>query len=484
MLLPLDAGEQRLEYIPVGGNLKSVPARFGLHLARIMYDDGVKVRKSPSLAALIPEAMAYLSEAEVESLGVEPGAMVTVAGESGSVTLPLAVDNSLGEGTVYIPANLSKTSSLGAAVSVSDHSGRQGMSGWAFSLEAAIKAVAVFAFVLITVIILVWFERKIVADMQNRLGPMRAGPYGILQTVADGVKLLFKEPVVPRKVEYGIYMVAPIAALVPAILIFMVIPIGRPFTLGDRVINLAGTDLNVALLYVLAMSSIAVYAVVLAGWSSGSKYPLLGAVRASAQMISYEAAMGLALVPVVMFSGSTSFTQIVESQMGSYFSHNSFLSFIPAWHIILIPSFVIFFVAGVAETNRAPFDLVEAENELVGGYHTEYGGFRFAMFFLAEYANIFNISALDHHAVPRWLAGTGLRDTRLDLLALPDLLVHVQDIPDRLRVCVDPGVVAPDALRPVDDLRLEAPDPVHVAVDHAHGRRSRRPRFGFPMELR
>jgi NADH-quinone oxidoreductase subunit H len=268
------------------------------------------------------------------------------------------------------------------------------MSGWALLVEAAIKAVAVFAFVLITVIILVWFERKIVADMQNRLGPMRAGPYGVLQTVADGVKLLFKEPVVPRKVEYGIYMVAPIAALVPAILIFMVIPIGRPFTLGDRVINLAGTDLNVALLYVLAMSSIAVYAVVLAGWSSGSKYPLLGAVRASAQMISYEAAMGLALVPVVMFSGSTSFTQIVESQMGSYFSHNSFLSFIPAWHIVLIPSFVIFFVAGVAETNRAPFDLVEAENELVGGYHTEYGGFRFAMFFLAEYANIFNISAL------------------------------------------------------------------------------------------
>lgn len=262
------------------------------------------------------------------------------------------------------------------------------MSGWELLIEGSIKAVAVFALVLVTVIILVWFERKVVADMQNRLGPMRAGPWGILQTVADGVKLLVKEPVVPRKVEYGLYMVAPIAALVPSILIFMVIPIGKPFTLGDRVIDLAGTDLNVALLYVLAMSSIAVYAVVLAGWSSGSKYPLLGSVRASAQMISYEAAMGLALVPVVMFTGSTSMVQIVESQSGEI------LGFLGAWNIILVPSFVIFFIAGVAETNRAPFDLVEAENEIVGGYHTEYSGFRFALFFLAEYANIFNISAL------------------------------------------------------------------------------------------
>jgi NADH-quinone oxidoreductase subunit H len=262
------------------------------------------------------------------------------------------------------------------------------MSGWELFIEAGIKAVAVFALVLVTVIVLVWFERKVVADMQNRLGPMRAGPYGILQTVADGVKLLVKEPVVPRKVEYGLYMIAPIAALVPSILIFMVIPIGKPFTLGDRVINLAGTDLNIGLLYVLAMSSLAVYAVVLAGWSSGSKYPLLGSVRASAQMISYEAAMGLALVPVVMFTGTTSLTQIVDAQAGD------FLGFLGVWNVILIPSFVIFFIAGVAETNRAPFDLVEAENEIVGGYHTEYSGFRFALFFLAEYANIFNISAL------------------------------------------------------------------------------------------
>jgi NADH-quinone oxidoreductase subunit H len=262
------------------------------------------------------------------------------------------------------------------------------MSSWEIFIEAGIKTVAVFVLVLVTVIFLVWFERKIVADMQNRIGPYRAGPWGILQTVADGVKLLVKEPVVPRKVQYGLYMLAPIAALIPAILIFLVIPIGKPFTLGDRVIDLSGTDLNIALLYILAMSSMAVYAVVLAGWSSGSKYPLLGAVRASAQMISYEAAMGLALVPVVMFTGSTSLTTIVDAQAGG------FLGFLGVWNVVLIPSFVIFFIAGVAETNRAPFDLVEAENEIVGGYHTEYSGFRFALFFLAEYANIFNISAI------------------------------------------------------------------------------------------
>jgi len=262
------------------------------------------------------------------------------------------------------------------------------MTGWETFLTAAIKVVIAFALLLNITIILVWFERKAVADLQNRIGPNRAGPWGLLQTVADGVKLLFKESVTPRKVEFGLYIAAPVAALVPALLIFLVVPIGRPFTLGDRVIDLAGTDLNIGLLYILALSSMAVYAVVLAGWSSGSKYPLLGAVRASAQMISYEAAMGLALVPLILFTGTTSLTAIVEGQSGNFFWR------VPAWNVVLIPSFLIFFVAGVAETNRAPFDLVEAESEIVGGYHTEYSGFRFALFFLAEYINIFNISAI------------------------------------------------------------------------------------------
>lgn len=262
------------------------------------------------------------------------------------------------------------------------------MTGWETFLTAAIKVIIAFAFLLNITVLLVWFERKVVADMQNRLGPTRAGPYGMLQTVADGIKLMFKESLTPHKAQFALYIAAPVAALVPALLIFLVIPVGRPFTLGDRVIDLSGTDLNVAILYVLALSSLAVYAVVLAGWSSGSKYPLLGAVRASAQMISYEAAMGLALVPVIFFTGTTSLKGIVDSQAGST------LSFLGIWNIVLVPSFLVFFVAGVAETNRAPFDLVEAESEIVGGYHTEYSGFRFALFFLAEYINIFNISAL------------------------------------------------------------------------------------------
>jgi NADH-quinone oxidoreductase subunit H len=255
-------------------------------------------------------------------------------------------------------------------------------------IEAAIKVVAVFALLLTTTIFLVWIERKVVADMQNRVGPDRAGPWGILQTVADGVKLLVKEGIVPRRAQLGLYLAAPIAALVPALLIFLVVPIGRPFMLGDRRIELVGMDLNVGVLFILAMSSLAVYAVVLAGWSSGSKYPLLGAVRASAQMISYEAAMGLALVPVILFAGSASLVDIVNQQAGTY------AGFIPRWNLVLLPSFLIFFISGVAETNRAPFDLVEAESEIVGGYHTEYSGFRFAMFFLAEYINMFNISAI------------------------------------------------------------------------------------------
>ena len=167
------------------------------------------------------------------------------------------------------------------------------MSGWELFIESSIKVLAAFVILLVNTIFLIWFERKVVADMQNRVGPNRAGPYGILQTLADGLKLFFKESMTPRKVEFLPYILAPIAAIIPSFLIFLVIPIGEPFMLGDREITLQGTDLNVGLLYFLALSSLAVYAVVLAGWSSGSKYPLLGSVRASAQMISYEAAMGL-----------------------------------------------------------------------------------------------------------------------------------------------------------------------------------------------
>lgn len=253
---------------------------------------------------------------------------------------------------------------------------------------AAVKVVIAFAFLFTVVLLLVWAERRIVAFMQNRLGPTRAGPIGILQTLADGLKLVFKESLTPNRVEIVLYLAAPIMALLPALLIFLVIPVGAPITVGDTTYTLQVTDLNIGLLYVLALSSTAVYAITLAGWSSGSKYPLLGSVRASAQMISYEAAMGLAIVPVVMFTGSTSLAGIVEAQGATFFG------FLPAWNIVLFPSFVVFLIAAFAETNRAPFDLVEAEQEIVGGFHTEYSGFRFALFFLAEYINLFTMSAL------------------------------------------------------------------------------------------
>ncbi len=269
---------------------------------------------------------------------------------------------------------------------------------WIDFLIVVLRVVVVFALLLLVTIINVWAERKVVADFQNRIGPERAGPFGMLQTVADGLKLFFKESIIPARSEVGMFLLAPFLAVIPAFLIFLNIPFGRPITIGDRVIPLQGMDVDVGLLIVLAMSSMAVYAVVIAGWSSGSKYPLLGGVRATAQAISYEAAMGLAMVAVVLFSatqaadapgGTLSLAELVERQSGTW------AGIIPRWNLIpQIVAFVIFFIAAIAETNRAPFDLVEAEQELVGGYFTEYSGMRFAMFFLAEYINIFSMSAL------------------------------------------------------------------------------------------
>jgi len=255
-------------------------------------------------------------------------------------------------------------------------------------IVAGVKVLIAFVFLFGVVLLLVWAERRIVAFMQNRIGPNRAGPLGILQTLADGVKLMFKESMTPDRAEVVLYLAAPVMALLPALLIFLVIPVGAPITIGDTTYTLQVTDLNVGVLYILALSSMAVYAITFAGWSSGSKYPLLGSVRASAQMISYEAAMGLAIIPVIMFNGTTSLAGIVEAQGGTYFG------FIPAWNIVLLPSFVVFLIAAFAETNRSPFDLVEAEQEIVGGFHTEYSGLRFALFFLAEYINMFTMSAL------------------------------------------------------------------------------------------
>ncbi len=251
------------------------------------------------------------------------------------------------------------------------------------------KVLVVFGFLLSSVLLVVWAERKIVARMQQRIGPNRVGPFGILQGLADGVKLFFKEDVIPSSVDRRLYLLAPVAALVPSFLAFAVVPFGRPFRVGDRIITLQLADLNVGVLFFLAMGSLVVYGVVLAGWSSGSGYPLLGAVRSSAQMISYEIGMGLAVAAVVLWAGTLKTSEIVAAQSGTW------LGVIPRWFVLpQLPAFVVFLLAGLAETNRAPFDLPEAETELVGGYHTEYTGLRFAMFFLAEYLHVITTSAI------------------------------------------------------------------------------------------
>jgi NADH-quinone oxidoreductase subunit H len=259
------------------------------------------------------------------------------------------------------------------------------------------KVLIVFALLMVAVMFMIWFERKQIAMMQNRLGPTVAGPKGLLQTLADGVKLFFKEDLVPENADRKVFKLAPYLALVPAFLTFTIIPLGGNFRDKEGVVNVGGHDTflqvvdpPIGLLFFLAMSSIAVYGVMLAGWSSGSKYPLLGAVRASAQMVSYEAALGLAAAAVFLKSGSLSTHDIVAGQWG-----NGDWSLFD-WNVVataFVP-FIIFLIAGTAELNRPPFDLVEAEQEIVGGYHTEYSSFRFAMFFLAEFLNTVTMSAI------------------------------------------------------------------------------------------
>lgn len=264
-----------------------------------------------------------------------------------------------------------------------------------------VKVFLVFGAILGLVLFTIWFERRVVARMQSRHGPNRWGPMGLLTSLADGVKLFFKEALTPRGVDRPTYFLAPVLSLVPAFLAFAVIPFGDKVTISGREIAFEVTDLNVGLFWVLAMGSLAVYGVVLAGWSSGSKYPLLGAVRSTSQMISYEIALSLSLVPVVIFAGTLSMRGIVEAQAGTLGRIEALGplagigNYLPGWYIVLhFPAFLIFLLAGVAETNRAPFDLPEAETELVAGYHTEYSGIRFAMFFLAEYIHIVTISAV------------------------------------------------------------------------------------------
>jgi NADH-quinone oxidoreductase subunit H len=250
-------------------------------------------------------------------------------------------------------------------------------------------AVGAFALWLVGTALMIWGERRVVAKMQSRVGPNRLGPGGVLQTVADGAKLFFKEDIAPKQADRWVYLAAPFISAVVALITFAVIPYGGTFTVGERTVTLQVWDPNIGLLWVLAMSSIGVYGIVLGGWASGSKYPLLGGVRSSAQMVSYELAMGLSLAAVFIYANSLRASDIIANQSGTL------LGFIPAWHVIpMLPAFVIFFVTAVAETQRPPFDLPEAEGELVAGFATEYSGAKFAMFFLAEFMNVLTLSAV------------------------------------------------------------------------------------------
>ena len=292
---------------------------------------------------------------------------------------------------------------------------------WTPLLIVLVKVLLVFAVGLVATMLMVWFERKVIAGMQNRVGPNKAGPWGILQTLADGIKLFFKEDLIPERSDRFMFRLAPYLALVPAFLAFAIIPLGGDFrdgkgglvTLFGQQTRLQLADPPVGVLFALAISSIAVYGIMLAGWSSGSKYPLLGAVRASAQMVSYEAALGLSLGAVLLVSGTLSTAGIVDMQ-----------SSIGNWNIVatgFVP-FVIFLIAATAELNRPPFDLVEAEQELVGGFNTEYSSIRFALFFLAEFMNTVTMSAL---IVTLFFGGPqpiSIGNTTLDIPFIPNAI--------------------------------------------------------------
>ena len=255
---------------------------------------------------------------------------------------------------------------------------------WTFILIAAVKVIVVFVVMLIGCAWMTWLERKLVARIQTRFGPMNAGYQGLLQPIADMFKLIFKEDITPGHVDKLIYNLAPLIAFVPAMLSIAVVPFGDSITLFGRQVDLVISNLNVGILYVLAVTSLGVYALVMAGWSSNSKYSLLGGLRSSAQMISYEIGMGLSIVVVILLSGTFNLVEIVNQQ-------SSFID----WFIFKNPvAFITYIICAVAETNRNPFDLPEADSELVAGYHTEYSSMKFGMFFVGEYANMITVGAI------------------------------------------------------------------------------------------
>jgi NADH-quinone oxidoreductase subunit H len=247
----------------------------------------------------------------------------------------------------------------------------------------ALKVVVTFAFLMVMTLFMIWMERRVVGRMQHRPGPNRVGPFGLLQSLADGLKLALKEDITPVLADRWVYVLAPVISTITAFTAFSVIPLGGEVSIFGEPTVLQITDLPVGVLVVLACSSLGVYGIVLSGWSSGSPYPLLGSLRSAAQVISYEIALGMSIVAVILYAGSLSTADIVAAQSRQW------------WFVFLLfPSFAVFCVSMVGETNRAPFDLPEAESELVGGFHTEYSSLKFALFFLAEYVNMVTVSAM------------------------------------------------------------------------------------------
>ena len=249
-------------------------------------------------------------------------------------------------------------------------------------IEAAIKVHIVLGFILLGVPLIVWMERKVIGHMQDRIGPERVGPFGLLQTIADGIKLFMKEDIIPSQADKVVFVLAPALTVITALVATTVIPWGDTVQLFGRTIGLHITDVNIALLFVLGATSMGVYGIVLGGWASNSKYPLLGGLRSSAQMISYELAQGIALVGVILMTGTLSLAEIGRAQKHMWFIVPQFVGF------------VVYLLAGIAETNRAPFDLPEAETELVAGFHTEFSSMKFAFYFLGEYANMMVVSGV------------------------------------------------------------------------------------------
>jgi len=259
-----------------------------------------------------------------------------------------------------------------------------------FLIESTAKVLIVVGFVLLGVPLIVWMERKVIGHMQDRIGPLYVGPFGLLQTIADGIKLFFKEDLIPAGADKVVFIIAPALPVITAFMALSVIPFGDTVHVFGRDVALQVTDVNIAVLWILGTTSMGVYGIVLGGWASNSKYPLLGGLRSSAQMISYELAQGISLVSVILMTGTLSLNAIVRQQATMWFIVPQFFAF------------VIYLLCGIAETNRAPFDLAEAETELVAGFHTEFSSMKFALYFLAEYANMMVVSGI---AISVWFGG-------------------------------------------------------------------------------